>query len=181
MSGVYLDSIQMKRESKSYTDSLHAVLTAAHLFSGPKYRLSGLSGMAFKFSVHERLLPLSVSAYGQWGIEHGPAVDNLGLFTIWDGGRTRHPTFRYYQNDAVRWVKDSLDRGIGVIYWVPEFGVIHGYDDEDRVFYLQDGLSEESQVMLYDNFGLNFTPFWYCQAFGETAVDREIVEHDRKK
>jgi hypothetical protein len=174
MSSVCLDQIGMKRESKSYTDSLYAILTAAKLFSGPKYMLSGLSGMAFKFTVHENLLPLSVSAYGQWGDEHRPAVDNLGIFTEWDAGRTRHPTFRYYQKDAVQWVKNSLDRGIGVIYWLPEFGVIHGYDDEDRVFYVQDGWSKDSQVVLYDNLGLNFTPFWYCQVFGEKVnVPRE--------
>lgn len=179
MSSVCLDPIRMKRESKSYTDSLYAVLTAAHLFNGPKYMLSGLSGMAFKFTVHEHLLPMSVSAYGQWGDEHRPAVDNLGIFTVWDAGRTRHPTFRYYQKDAVRWVKNSLDRGIGVIYWIPEFGVINGYDDEDRVFYVQDGWSKESQIVLYDNFGLNFTPFWYCQVFGEKVnvpIEHMILE-----
>lgn len=176
MTSVNLSMLRMKRESKSFTDSLHAVLTAAHLFDGPKYMLSGLSGMAFKFSVHKRLLHLSVSAYGQWGAEHMPAIDNLGLFTISDGGRTRHPTFRYYQQDAVKWVKDSLAAGIGVIYWIPEFGVIHGYDDEDRVFFVQDGWSAESQVVLYDNFGINFTPFWYCQVFGgKVEVPREAM------
>ncbi|PYI55763.1 hypothetical protein [Paenibacillus flagellatus] len=165
MGSVVLD-IKMKRESKSFTDSLHAVLTAAGRFDGPKYRLSVLSGMAYKFTVHERLLPLSVTAYGQWGVEHGPAVDNLGVYTVWDGGRTRHPTFRYYQQDAVRSTKASLDRGVGAVYWIPEFGVIHGYDDGDRVFYVNNGWTEESGVLLYDNFGLNATPFWYVQWFG---------------
>lgn len=167
MSHVMLGGIAMKRESKSFTDSLHAILTAAGLFEGPKYLLSGLSGMAFKFTVHERLLPLSVTAYGHWGTEHRPAVDNLGIWTIADGGRTRHPTFSYYQREAVEWVKESLDRGIGVMYWIPEFGVIHGYDDEDRVFFLQDGHSLESRVLLYDNFGINKTGFWDCRVFGE--------------
>lgn len=176
MSSVCLEHIRLKRESKSYTDSLYAVLTAAHIFNGPKYMLSGLTGMAFKFTVHEKLLPMSVTAYGQWGNEHWPAVDNLGVFTESDGGRTRHPTFRYYQKDAVQAVKDSLDRGIGVIYWLPEFGVIYGYDDEDEVFYVQDGTSKEVQIVLYHNFGLNFTPFWYCQVFGENVhVAREAM------
>jgi len=166
MPAMLLEGPTMKRESKSYTDSLYAILTAAHLFDGPKYRLSGLTGMAFKFTVHEKLLPLSVSAYGQWIKEHKPAIDNLGLFTVIDGGRTRHPTFRHYQQDAVRWVKESLEHGVGVIYWIPEFGVIDGYDDEDRVFFVQDGRSKEPQIVLYDNFGINFTEFWYCQAFG---------------
>ncbi|MEF3306496.1 hypothetical protein [Paenibacillus sp. GYB003] len=166
MSTVLLDDIRMKRESKSFTDAVHAVLTAAGLFDGPKHMLSGLSGMAFKFTVHERLLPLSVSAYGQWGTEHRPAIDNLGVFTIGDGGRVRHPTFRYYQRKAVQLVKSGLDRGVGAVCWLPEFGVIHGYDDEDGVFFAQDGIGDDSKIVLYDNFGLNVTPFWYCRTFG---------------
>lgn len=171
MPSMLLERLTMKRESKSYIDSLHAILTDAHLFDGPKYRLSGLTGMAFKFTVHERLLPLSVTAYGQWTAEHKPAIDNLGLFTVMDAGRTRHPTFRHYQQDAVNWVKGSLEQGIGVIYWLPEFGVISGYDDEDRVFFVQDGRSTEPQIVLYDNFGINFTEFWYCQILGDKKVD----------
>ncbi|GAF09632.1 hypothetical protein JCM16418_3783 [Paenibacillus pini JCM 16418] len=169
----------MKRESKSFIDSLYAILTAADLFSGPKYMLSGLSGMAFKFSVHEQLWFMSVSAYGEWGTVHQPAVDNLGLFTSYDGGRNRHPTFRYYQQDAVQWIKASLDQGIGVIYWIPEFGVIHGYDDEDEIFWVQNGVNAGSQVVLYDNLGINSTPFWYVQMVGgkvEVPVEVAILE-----
>ncbi|WP_231578382.1 hypothetical protein NYE80_06060 [Paenibacillus sp. FSL H7-0357] len=161
-----LNNIQMKRESKSFTDALYAILTAAQQFEGPKYMLSGLSGMAFKFSVHRRLLPMSVTAYGQWGNEHAPAIDNLGIHTAYDGGRTRHSSFEVYQQDAIAWIKQSIDAGVGALYWIPEFGVIHGYNDADKVFYLQDGWSGESQVVLYDNFGINFTSFWYCQVFG---------------
>ncbi|RXZ78898.1 hypothetical protein EBB07_25070 [Paenibacillaceae bacterium] len=156
----------MRRESKSFVDSLYAVLTAAGLFNGTKYWLSGTSGLAFKFTVHERLLPMSVSAYGQFGTEHQAALDNLGIWTASDGGRTRHPTFHYYQQDAVRSVKESLDQGIGVIYWIPEFGVIYGYDDDDGIFLVQSGKSPDSDIVLYDNFGLNFTPFWSCHWIG---------------
>ncbi|WP_238649833.1 BtrH N-terminal domain-containing protein [Paenibacillus piscarius] len=165
-SGVILD-VQMKRESKSFTDALYAVTTAAGLFEGPKFMLSGLSSMAFKFTVHEKLLPMSVTAYGQWGTEHRRAVDNLGIFLLDDGGRTRHDSFGEYQRIAVEGVKQSLDRGLACIYWIPEFGVIHGYDEDDQVFYVQDGWSGETQIVLYDNFGLNFTPFWDCVFVGE--------------
>ncbi|MBO7745633.1 hypothetical protein I8J29_15590 [Paenibacillus sp. MWE-103] len=172
MARVMLDRVDMTRQSKSYVDSVHAVLTAAGLFEGPKYMLAGLTGMAFKFTVHRKLLPLSVSAYGQWGNEHAPAIENLGLLTVWDGGRTRHPTFPHYQRDAVDWVRQSLDAGVGAVYWLPEFGTICGYDDEDGVFYVQDGRQPEPLIVLYDNFGLNATPFWYCQIFGgRVALD----------
>lgn len=162
----------MKRESKSFTDSLYAILSAAGMFAGPKYMLSGLSGMSFKFTVHRLLLPMSVTAYGQWGTEHRPAIDNLGVFTEWDGGRTRHPTFSYYREEAIKATKRSLDQGLGAVYWLPEFGVIRGYDDEDGVFFIQDGFSAEDRVVLYDNFGLNRTEFWACQWFGgQVRVD----------
>lgn len=167
--GVILD-VRMQRESKSFTDALYAVLTAAGLFEGPKFMLSGLSGMAFKFTVHEKLLPMSVTAYGQWGTEHRRAVDNLGIFLVDDGGRTRHDSFRAYQRIAIDCVKQSLDRGLACLYWIPEFGVIHGYDEDDRVFYVQDGWSGETQYVLYDNFGLNFTPFWDCMYVGERVM-----------
>jgi hypothetical protein len=162
-----LKDIHMRRESKSFTDAMYAILTAANRFDGPKYMLSGLSGMAFKFSVHHKLLPMSVTAYGQWGIEHKSAIDNLGVFTVYDSGRTRHSSFEVYQKDAVQWMKQSIELGMGGVYWIPEFGVIHGYDDDDQVFYVQDGWSEESRIVLYDNFGINMTPFWYCQIFGD--------------
>ena len=51
----------------------------------------------------------------------------------------------------------------------------HGYDDADQVFYVQDGRHAESQVVLYDNFGLNFTPFWYYEIFGD---DVEITHEE---
>ncbi|WP_434749336.1 hypothetical protein [Paenibacillus amylolyticus] len=172
-----LEHLVMTRESKSYVDSLHAILTHTGQFQGEKYMLAGYTGMAFKLSVHKRLLPMSVTAYGQWGVAHQGGIDNLGLFTIYDGGRSRHPTFAYYQQDAVNWVRRSLDEGRGVVYWIPEFGVIYGYDDADRVFYVQDGWSQEPLILLYDNFGLNFTGFWYCQIFGDQVqlTQQEMV------
>ncbi|RUT47512.1 hypothetical protein EJP82_07345 [Paenibacillus anaericanus] len=179
MSSIYLEKLVMKRESKSFIDSLYAVLSAAGQFDGPKYLLSGLTGMAFKLSIHERLLPMSVTAYGQWGTEHQPAVDNLGYLTITDSGRVRHSTFRHFQQAAIQDTRQNLDQGMGVIYWIPEFGVIHGYDDVDRVFFAKDGISSDDQIILYDNFGLNFTSFWYYQTIGEKVdipIEQSILE-----
>ncbi|MDR0268575.1 hypothetical protein [Paenibacillus sp.] len=167
MGEVILRDLVVQRESKSFTDSLYAVLTAAGRFKGPKFMLSALSGMAFIFSVHKRLLSFSVTAYGNWGTVHKRAAYSLGVYTASDGGRTRHPTFQHYQQEAVQWIKSSIDVGLGAIYWIPEFGVIHGYDDDDRIFYVQDGHASESRILLYDNFGINCTPFWNAQIFGE--------------
>lgn len=173
---VRLDTIQVRRESKSYIDCLHAILLDAGLFHGPKHELAGLTGMAFKFSVHEQLLPMSVTAYGYWGDAHKPGIDNLGLFTIMDGGSIRHPSFPHYQQEAIRGIIEHLDKGFGAIYWLPEFAVLTGYDEEERVFFIQDGSGKE-QIVLFDNVGINFTEFWCCQIFGQrtTVSQPEMV------
>ncbi|CAG7647482.1 hypothetical protein ACFQI7_20240 [Paenibacillus allorhizosphaerae] len=150
------------RESKTFVDCLHAVLVAAGLSNEPKYMLSGKTGMAFKFCVHKELLPLSVTAYGEWIEEHQPAAENIGIASAIYCGHTRHHTFPLYREAFIREMKASIERGVGVIFWEPEFCVIHGYDDDDEVFFYSDGRSHEEKIKLYDNFGLNFTPYWYA-------------------
>ncbi|CAG7617273.1 hypothetical protein PAESOLCIP111_02004 [Paenibacillus solanacearum] len=150
------------RQSKTFVDCLHAVLEAAGLWSEPKYMLSGKTGMAFKFCVHQELLPLSVTAYGEWVQEHQPAAENIGIASAIYAGHTRHHTFPLYREAVMREMKASINRGVGVIFWEPEFCVIYGYDDDDQVFFYSDGRSGEEKIKLYDNFGLNFTPYWYA-------------------
>jgi hypothetical protein len=156
-----IQNIHFRRESKSFVDCLHAIVTAAGIWKGPKYRLSGMTGMVFKFSVHQKLHPMSVTAYGGWVAEHFPAVNNIGIASTIEAGHTRHPTFPLYKAAAIQSIKQSIDDGVGAIFWEPEFCIIHGYDDDDQVFYYLDGTKSEMKVMLYQNFGLNITPYWY--------------------
>ncbi|MDP5272862.1 hypothetical protein [Chengkuizengella axinellae] len=173
-----VSNIKLIRESKSFIDCLHAVLLAANLYKEPKYMLSGKSGMAFKFCVHRELLPLSVTSYGQWEAEHHEGMENVGILSNSFAGYTRHPTFPLYQEAAIFKIKQSIDKGIAVIFWEPEFCVIHGYDDEEQIFFYTNGLDEEEKVVLYDNFGLNITPFWYVHIVtGKADVsDREAIQ-----
>ncbi|WP_019423192.1 hypothetical protein [Paenibacillus sp. OSY-SE] len=165
MSWNKLEGIDFKRENRSYIDALHAILTAAGRFAGTKSMLSGMTGMAFKFIIHEYLSESSMTAYGYWGKEHGEAAERLGWANVSPAGYIRHPTFPLARKQAERSIKLSIDRGLGVVFWLPEFAVIHGYDDEDEVYFYRDGWSQDEQVMLYDNFGVagNGTPFWFYQ------------------
>ncbi|MGV3465356.1 MAG: hypothetical protein ACO1OT_08700 [Heyndrickxia sp.] len=176
--------IQIKKQSRSYLNSLHAILTAANLFEGPIYMLSGMTGMSFKFTVLKNLPPRSVNSYGAWVNENWTAVNRIGIYNEAGADRLRHRTFPLIQKHAIQHIIESIDRGIAVLYWIPEFGVIQGYDLEEKVLFYQKagGFYESKQmygtnqeVLLFDNVCKNFSSIWFYQVFGEK------VDKDRKE
>ncbi|GAV14666.1 hypothetical protein [Paenibacillus sp. NAIST15-1] len=170
-------SLSFQIEHRSYVDALHAVLTGAGLYEGSKYMLGGMTGLLSKFVIHKELSRSSVTAYGNLGEEHGNALLRIGIESNQFAWHTRQRTFELAQQESIRHIQHSIDRGIGVVYWKPEFAVITGYDDEDEVFFYLDGYSKEQQVLLYRNFGIidNPTPFWYYQTI-IGAVDMPYQE-----
>jgi hypothetical protein len=151
------------------------VLTAAEIFEKPKYLLSGLTGFVFKFVAHKKLNPSSIDVYSMDNF-NWQALDNLGVQSEILSGRSSNPTFILYRSSAVKKIKESIDRGIGVLVWAPkymEFGIIYGYDDEDGVFYYMDRIDGDNQIMLYANLGKNPVPFWHCQVIGE-KIEKDI-------
>jgi len=176
--------IQIKKQSRSYLNSLYAILTAANLFEGPAFMLSGMTGMAFKFTALKNLHSRSINSYGGWVNENWTAVNRLGIYNEASADRLRHRTFPLIQKHAIKHIIESIDRGIAVLYWIPEFGVIQGYDLEEKVFFYQEAggfydskgmYGTNHQVLLFDNVCKNFSSIWFYQIFGEK------VEKDRKE
>jgi len=99
---------ELLKESRSYIDCLYAVLKYKGMFSLPKFMLSGMSGIAFKFVVHKRLLPSSLDMYN-WVTENWKAVDTLGIYTETYEGSQLNPTFPLYRKEAIKKIKDSGD------------------------------------------------------------------------
>ncbi|MFD2444868.1 hypothetical protein ACFSO7_12935 [Bacillus sp. CGMCC 1.16607] len=179
-----LQNIQIEKDSNSYINCLHAVLSNCGLFEGPKYLLSGMTGMAFKFTIEKGISPRSVHAYGPWVRDNWKAVDNLGIYNSAQADRCRHRTFPLIQQKAIENIKMSIDKGIGVLYWCPPFGVIHGYDDEQRIFYYLEGddffqrggiATREEKICLFDNICLNPSLIWFYQTFDE-KIKKELKD-----
>ncbi|MHC0039516.1 hypothetical protein [Pseudoneobacillus sp. C159] len=171
-----LTDIKIENDSLSYINCLHAILTAADLFEGPKFLLSGMTGMCFKFSVVKGISPISIHSYGPWARDHWTAVNYLGIYNSANADRWRHRTFPLLQKKAIEKTIASIDKGIAVLYWGPPFSVIYGYDLEERIFYYQESddffrKGRKSHLLgnicLFDNFGINRTEFWFYQTFGE--------------
>lgn len=171
-----INNIELKRESRSFIDCLHSVLTAQGMFDGPKYMLSGMTALAFKFIMHKRMIASSLEMYNR-PYENWWGVNILGIYSETYGGFKNNPAFCLYQKHGIDRIKESIDRNMGAILWAPdyvEFAVVHGYDDEDGVFYYKDRYNSDDQVILYENIGLVKNACWHYHVLWNEKVSRDI-------
>ena len=111
-----LEIYNLKKGPRSYIDCLYALLTSAGLFYLPKYMLSGMTGMAFKFVIHKRLLPSSLDLY-YWQEENWQAVNSLGIYNETYSDTPMNATFPLYQKNMLHKIISSIDDGKAVIGW----------------------------------------------------------------
>ena len=179
-----LKDITMGKSRLSYIGAAHGVLTHAGLWEGDIAELAGLTGLAFQFVVHESFCPSSVTVY-DWAAVHFAAMDRIGVYTdclsavLQPGLNTADDL----QEDAVKRIRESIDRGRGVVLWAPtpllEFGIITGYDDEERIFSVIDCINTHPDPLLYDNLGRGEVPMLYLQRFfSRRQVDEEKLHRD---
>jgi hypothetical protein len=179
-----LQGISMGNSWTTYMASAYGVMKAAGLWEEDISMLMGKTGMAFHFIVHEMGCPSSVTVY-DWYTTHFNMMDIIGVYTdsFCVYNRNGMNTYAQARDEAASKIKASIDSGKGVVVWaptaIPEFGIITGYSDEDRVFFVVDCMSGDPDPLLYDNLGRSEVPFLYIQCFhSRLPVDEEKVFRD---
>jgi hypothetical protein len=173
---IALDGVTLGRSAIPYVAALDGALRAAGLWEGEPWLLAGLSGMAFPLVVDPATCPASPTAYG-WSDVHAAAAERVGAASrcvecIGDAGA--YPARR---DEALRMVTAALDAGrpavVRTVDWA-EFAIVVGYDDEDRVLFLD---ARHADPVLYDNLGSpHGFPFLFAQVFdrpGGPGLDLE--------
>lgn len=164
-----LEINNFSRGARSYVDCLYALLTSAGLFHLPKYMLSGMTGMAFKFVIHRRLLPSSLDLYS-WQEENWQAVNSLGIYNETYTGSPMNATFPLYQRSALHKIITSINEGRAAIGWELErsiFCLYTGYHEAEEVLFFRNSTSKEDEILLFDNLGLVSEGLWFVQIIGE--------------
>ena len=180
-----LENVKMGCTWTMYIGAADAILRAAGWWKDETYLLMGMTGMAFHFIMHKTACPSSVTVY-PWDHEHLTMMDRIGVFSeVFDGNATMN-TFELMQQEAIERIKASIDQGVGVVIWAPspvlEFGIVHGYDDEDGVFFIDSGIPGHGDPLLYTNLGKSEVPLLFWQIFrGKVEVNREKVFRDSLK
>jgi hypothetical protein len=179
-----LTGIEMGKTWLSYIGSVYGILTHAGMWDSDVYDLAGSTGMAFQFIIHKSVCPSSVTVY-DWNGGHFLAMDRIGVYTdcvsAWNN--TGLNTGKELMEDTFAKIKESIDRGIGVLVWAPspmlEFGIITGYDDAERIFNIIDCMNQNPDPLLYDNLGKSEVSMLYIQRFfSKKETDKEKTIRD---
>jgi len=175
-----VDNVKLGSSWTTYLGSMFGVLSASNLWSDTIWKLAGMTGIAFHFIVHQKTCPSSVTVY-DWVEEHYRMMDRIGVdsdvFSFWMDPKLN--LYRNVQERAINRIRESLDRNMAVTVWTPtpilEFGIIKGYDDNEKVFFVEDCLGQCTEHLLYHNLGISEVACLFYQI----VYDKIPVEQDR--
>lgn len=161
-----LENFKMESSWNSYLCSLYSALKYLNLWNYDESILGGMTGFIFQFIGHEKTCPSSVTVY-DWRYEHFLMMDKIGIYSenIFLMKSYKSNTFSKYQEIYINKIKRSIDNNIPILIWAPtnllEFGIIYGYDDEDKIFLVKDVINNDPDPLLYNNLGLSDVPILY--------------------
>ncbi|MBP7461639.1 MAG: hypothetical protein KBA26_10160 [Candidatus Delongbacteria bacterium] len=170
-----LDNVRTMPGPASYAAAAMGALDYSGLWKGSVSEFYLLTGLAFHFYVHRHVWPNSFYMY-DWNSEHFIMLDRLGIYSE-VVNVISSPTLQTYSclmESMIARIKDSLLDDLPVIVWFPstypEFGLIHGWNDHDRVWMVTDHRNSDTDPMLFDNLGRSSVPILYLQ-FIKSAVE----------
>ncbi|WP_170109605.1 RNA polymerase sigma factor [Melghirimyces profundicolus] len=136
--------------------SLEEALRYTHGTAYDYTELMGYTGQAFRIQVHPGDVDVAGPTAYPWKNVWGRGLSNIGVRMGYCGAEvpTYEPPTAEEVMEAIRRIHGSIDRGVPVIAWdlfIPEFGLIYGYDDGKREL---DALDyEDNRRLPYDRLG----------------------------
>lgn len=129
-----------------------------------------VTGIASRFCVDANCSSLPVTDY-DWMEDHACFMERIGVQTKKYYAAPGAEEYSMVQAEAVAAIKEEIEAGRACVTWgidTGEFGVIYGYDDEDKVFFpkgIGSRNTNTSMPILYSNLGKTFewAPVLYCE------------------
>jgi len=129
-----------------------------------------VTGIASQFCVDANCSALPITDY-DWMQMHTRFLEGIGVQTKKYYASPSDEQYAARQEEAISELKQAIQKERAGVVWgidTGEFGVIYGYDDEDRVFFPK-GIGTRntnfSMPVLYSNLGKTFepAPVLYCE------------------
>ena len=129
-----------------------------------------VTGIASEFCVDANCSTLPVTDY-DWMAEHAQFMERIGVQTKKYYAAPQDEEYSVKQKEAIAAIKKGIEDGKACVVWgidTGEFGVIYGYDDDDKVFFpkgIGSQNTDTSMPVLYNNLGKTFewAPVLYCE------------------
>lgn len=133
-------------------------------------RFLSVTGIAARFCVDANCSSLPVTDY-DWMEQHAGFMERIGVHTKKYYAAPGVEDYSARQEEVITAIKKGIEDNKACVVWgidTGEFGVIYGYDDEDKVFFPK-GIGNQntntSMPVLYNNLGKTFewAPVLYCE------------------
>ncbi|GJM69655.1 hypothetical protein HMSSN036_18710 [Paenibacillus macerans] len=117
------------------TIAIHSMLEYTGKAGMSLVDVMGYTAHAFRIIIDREAVEVGSYSAFDWPLHHTEQLQNLG-FTVQTAGRPNHiPPTPAELEEALGFIQDSLDKGVPALGWdlfIPEWGVIYGYDDEKK-------------------------------------------------
>jgi hypothetical protein len=159
------------------TSALHSILQYTDKAGMSLVDVMGYTGHAFRIIIDREAVEVGSYSFFDWKLRHGEALHNLGFTVQTSGKQTNIPPTPEELEEGIRLVQDTIDRGVPALGWdlfIPEWGVIYGYDDEKRIFQCRD-IRKDGELP-YEKLGRGeVTELYVLAVTGSRPVDRRSM------
>lgn len=133
-------------------------------------RFLSVTGIAARFCVDANCSSLPITDY-DWMEQHTDFMERIGVQTKKYYAAPEVEEYSARQEEAIKAIKKGIEDNKASVVWgidTGEFGVIYGYNDEDKVFFpkgIGNKNTNTSMPVLYNNLGKTFewAPVLYCE------------------
>ncbi|UQZ86543.1 hypothetical protein SK3146_05836 [Paenibacillus konkukensis] len=116
----------------------------------------GYTGHAFRINIHPRNVDVAGPTGYPWGPFFAEGLGNLGFRTASVRSANLAPPTAEELTRGLNLIQASLDKGIPVIGWdlfIPEFGLLYGYDDDKKLLHAKDPKMKDGGTLPYEKLG----------------------------
>jgi hypothetical protein len=159
------------------TTAIHSMIQYTDKAGMSMVDVMGYTAHAFRIIIDREAVEVGSYSAFEWQLHHAEELQNLG-FTVQTAGKPNHiPPTPEGLEEALGYIQASLDKGVPALSWdlfIPEWGVIYGYDDENKVLRCRDVRKDGD--LPYGNLGRGqATELYVLTITGSCPVDKRSM------
>lgn len=159
------------------TSAVHSMIQYTDKAGMSLIDVMGYTAHAFRIIIDRDAVEVGSYSAFNWPIYHAEQLHNLGFSVQTLGSPSHIPPTPEELEEAIASIQTSLERGVPALSWdlfIPEWGLIYGYDDENKVLRCRDVRKDGD--LPYEKLGRSETTEMYVLTItGSHPVDKRSM------
>ncbi|MDQ0914741.1 hypothetical protein [Paenibacillus sp. V4I5] len=170
-------SSELTWSHNSDTTAIHSILQYTDRVGLTLIEVMGYTAHAFRMIIDRQEVEVGSYSFFDWKSNHAAAFSNLGLTVKSTGQQTNEPPTPEEWEEGLHFIQESIDKGVPALSWdlfIPEWGVIYGYDDDKKLLRCRD--VRKDGELPYEKLGRGeVTELYVMTVTGSRPVDRKTM------